>query len=85
MLYLKKHVGQVLDGRELMVVSGISEYARRIRELRVQFGWQIISGMTLRDMQADEGALCAVAAMELSPTALASPGRKSGSTIAVVK
>lgn len=56
LLYLKKHVGQVLDGRELMVVSGISEYARRIRELRVQFGWQIISGMTLRDMQADEGA-----------------------------
>lgn len=35
--YLKMFVGEVLDGKELAVVSGIQEYARRVRELRVQF------------------------------------------------
>lgn len=48
--YLRRHVGQVVDGDELMVVAGISEYARRIRELRVQEGWPILSGHTARDM-----------------------------------
>jgi predicted restriction endonuclease len=33
-----------------MVVSGIAEWARRLRELRVQFGWSIYSGVTFRDM-----------------------------------
>ena len=32
--YLRAYQGEVIDGDELMVVSGISEYARRIRELR---------------------------------------------------
>lgn len=40
--YLRKYVGTVISGEELMVVAGISEYARRIRELRVQFGWRIL-------------------------------------------
>ncbi len=48
--YLQKHVGQVIDGDELMVVAGISEYARRIRELRVEGGWPILSGHTARDL-----------------------------------
>src|SRR3569832_745809 len=30
--YMLRHAGQVVDGDELMVVAGISEYARRIRE-----------------------------------------------------
>jgi hypothetical protein len=34
-------VGQEIEGEELEVVSGISEYARRVREWRVQFGWPI--------------------------------------------
>lgn len=51
--YLRLHVGAVIDGDELMVVSGISEYARRVRELRVQDGWPIISGMTGRDIRED--------------------------------
>lgn len=54
--YLKSNVGLVVHGDELMVVSGISEYARRIRELRVEHGWQIISGNTLKDMQEDKEA-----------------------------
>ena len=51
--YMQKYTGEVIHGNELMVVSGISEYARRIRELRVQFGWAIISGMTLRQLRRE--------------------------------
>jgi hypothetical protein len=43
-IYLKRHVGTVIDGVELDVVSGISEYARRIRELRVERGFRIVTG-----------------------------------------
>jgi hypothetical protein len=39
-----------------MVVSGIAEWARRVRELRVQFGWLIYSGVTFRDMAEDASA-----------------------------
>jgi hypothetical protein len=55
LFYLKQNVGNVVHGDELMVVSGISEYARRIRELRIEHGWQIISGATLKDINDDEG------------------------------
>ncbi len=51
LLYLKKHVGLVIHGDELMVVAGISEYARRVRELRVQAGWGIITGTTVTEMR----------------------------------
>ncbi len=43
-LYLLEYVGEVIDGAELDVVSGISDYPRRIRELRVEQGFQIASG-----------------------------------------
>lgn len=43
-LYMVQHVGVVLDAKELEVVSGIAEYGRRIRELRVQDGYKILSG-----------------------------------------
>lgn len=43
----------VLNERELAVVAGISEWARRVRELRVQFGWKIISGVTAQEMLAE--------------------------------
>lgn len=56
--YLRSHAGLVVDGEELMVVAGISEYARRIRELRVEQGWPIISGVTAKEMRAElEGEL----------------------------
>ncbi|RWK48106.1 HNH endonuclease signature motif containing protein [Mesorhizobium sp.] len=54
--YLQKYPLTVIDGDELMVVSGIGEWARRVRELRVEFGWLINSGATFKDM-ADELAL----------------------------
>lgn len=44
--YLRVHSGQIIEGKELMVVGGISEYARRVRELRVEHGWPIISGVS---------------------------------------
>jgi hypothetical protein len=37
-------------GDELMVVSGIQDYPRRIRELRKNDGWQILSGATAKEL-----------------------------------
>lgn len=54
--YLLKYVGVVIESEELMVIGGISEYARRIRELRVEHGWKIITGYTAGDMVDDEQA-----------------------------
>lgn len=51
--YFKKYPGVVINGDELLVVSAIQEYARRVRELRVQFGWSIISGVTAKEMAAE--------------------------------
>jgi len=56
--YFRRFPSQVIDGDELMVVAGISEYARRLRELRVEEGWPIMSGITareMRDAQDEEG------------------------------
>jgi hypothetical protein len=43
-LYLVANVGVTLSATELEVVAGISEYGRRIRELRVEKGYKIITG-----------------------------------------
>lgn len=48
--YLRRFTGLVIDGDELMIVSGISEYARRVRELRVEEGWPILSGVTANEL-----------------------------------
>lgn len=42
--YFVQHVGEVLNAKELEVVGGISEYGRRVRELRVQEGYAIVTG-----------------------------------------
>ncbi|MBX3561952.1 MAG: HNH endonuclease [Sphingomonas sp.] len=49
--YLRRFPAVVIDGDELMIVAGISEYARRIRELRVQEGWPILSGVTANELR----------------------------------
>jgi hypothetical protein len=41
--YLLEHKGQIVDGDELSVISGISEYGRRVRELRAE-GLEILTG-----------------------------------------
>lgn len=55
--YLRKYPFKVLDGDELMVVSGIGEWARRTRELRVQFGWWIYTGVTIKNMAEESDEL----------------------------
>jgi hypothetical protein len=52
--YFRKYPQTVIAGDELLVVSGIQEYARRVRELRVQFGWAIASGVTIKEMSEAE-------------------------------
>lgn len=39
--YLSSNVGKTVHGEELAAVSGIQEWARRIRELRVEDGYEI--------------------------------------------
>jgi len=51
--YLKKYPLTVIGGEELAVVSGIGEWPRRVRELRVESGWSILSGETAKDMLAE--------------------------------
>jgi hypothetical protein len=58
LLYLRRYTGEIVSGDELMVVSGIQDYPRRVRELRVQFGWPILSGIAIKQMvQAGDLAL----------------------------
>jgi hypothetical protein len=52
--YFRKYPRTVIKGDELLVVSGIQEYARRVRELRVQVGWTIASGVMMKEMKEDE-------------------------------
>lgn len=50
LFYFRRYPATVIDSDELLVISGIQEYARRVRELRVQFGWTIVSGVTIKEM-----------------------------------
>lgn len=54
LLYFRKYPRTIIQGEELMVIAGIGEWARRVRELRVQFGWAIVNGVTAKEM-AEEG------------------------------
>lgn len=51
--YLRHQVGHIVHTDELMIVAGIGDYPRRIRELRAKHGWPIISGLAVSDMRAD--------------------------------
>lgn len=72
LVYLQRYAMQVIEGDELLVVAGIGEWARRVRELRVQFGWSICSGVTFKDMAEDEPELAAdiAAALGTDPARL---------------
>ncbi len=50
--YLRRHVGRAVTGAQLSGVAGIYEWARRVRELRVEEGWPIDTGALRSD--ADE-------------------------------
>ncbi len=51
--YFQKYPQTVIKGDELLVVSGIQEWPRRLRELRVQLGWKIINGITAKQMNIE--------------------------------
>jgi len=57
--YLRNHVGVAVSADALAGVAGISEWARRIRELRVEFGWPIESGINREDLPYDHYRLIA--------------------------
>ncbi len=59
LVYLQRYSLQVIEGDELLVVAGIGEWARRVRELRVQFGWSICSGVTFKEMAEEDPDLAA--------------------------
>ncbi|HKQ51670.1 MAG TPA: HNH endonuclease signature motif containing protein [Pyrinomonadaceae bacterium] len=57
-LYMARYVGVPLDAIELEVASGISDYARRIRELRTEQGYAIATNLTGRpDLRPNEYVL----------------------------
>lgn len=49
--FLEKNVGMVVSTQQLRKVAGISEYARRIRELRDDEGMQIRSHIDRQDLK----------------------------------
>jgi hypothetical protein len=67
--YFIKYPKIIIRGDEFLVVSGIQEYARRIRELKVQFGWSIVSGLTAKQMaEENEFPLPNVDAKSMGPS-----------------
>lgn len=69
--YFRRYPMTLIEGDELLVVSGIGEWARRVRELRVEFGWWICSGVTFKQMAADDPETAAEIARELGVQAAA--------------
>jgi hypothetical protein len=57
--YLRLHSGEVVTRHELAGVAGIDDWARRIRELRVEFGWRIDSNETRDDLSPGQYVLAA--------------------------
>src|SRR5205809_3718270 len=55
--YLKLLPGEVIEGIELQVVGGIQEFARRVRELRVEYGYNISTGYSREDLRPDQYVL----------------------------
>lgn len=52
--FLRENVGEIVTSDELQVVAGIKDYPRRIRELRVEDGWPIVSGASRTSMAMEE-------------------------------
>jgi len=67
--YFRGYPRTAIAGDELMIVAGIGEWARRVRELRREDGWRIISGVTLAEMLLDDFDEDATAAASLPPLA----------------
>jgi len=48
--YFRHYPGAVISGEELSVVAGINDWPRRVRELRVEYGWPIATGVTINEI-----------------------------------
>ena len=57
--YFVQNVGMVVDKEDLQKVAGISEWARRVRELRVEDGYPILSHNDRADLKPGEYILVA--------------------------
>ena len=57
MRYLLVTRGKIVDKEELSGVSGIYEWARRIRELRMEEGWPISSSENRSDLKPGQYVL----------------------------
>ncbi|MEV0384272.1 HNH endonuclease [Nonomuraea sp. NPDC050643] len=57
--YLRNHIGTPVPAHALSGVAGISEWARRVRELRVEHGWPIESSINRDDVPHDHYRLAA--------------------------
>jgi hypothetical protein len=55
--YLRIHLGEIVGKDALAGVAGISAWARRVRELRVEHGWRISSDETRDDLRSGEYVL----------------------------
>jgi len=53
--FLLANVGRVIEGEEIRAASGnVSEWARRVRELRDEEGYQILTHRDRRDLKPDQ-------------------------------
>ena len=48
--YFRHYPGAVISGEEISVIAGINDWPRRVRELRVEFGWPIATGVTINEI-----------------------------------
>ncbi len=48
------HIGKVVTSEQLREIAGIQEHARRIRELRQNYGWEIDSYRSHEDLKPNE-------------------------------
>ena len=55
--YFLDHVGEVLESDTLRDVAGVSEWARRVRELRNEEGYQILTHNDLSDLKPGQYVL----------------------------
>lgn len=53
LLYFHHYPRTVIQEGEITVVAGINDWPRRLRELRVEQGWKIFSGTTIKEMIGD--------------------------------
>jgi len=64
--YFADHVGEVLDSNTLREIGGISEWARRVRELRDEEGLDIVTHNDLDSLKPNEYML---RSLEIKPSA----------------